>query len=161
MPLVDSTDPAAGDPNDYNRTPDDGKHRSHRFLAANNMIPALLDLEGWEQQVEMTNAWLRGERRIPEIEDKWREGPLVTVVLDTPPTAEGGGELAIRVVPTSNKVGHDFPTGPLAIIQSWVELLVTAGAGETVFTSGAGDERNFIEPGSFLSKSSRSTSTAR
>lgn len=46
MPLVDSTDPAAGDSMDYNRSPDDHKHRSHRFLAANNFVPALLHLEG-------------------------------------------------------------------------------------------------------------------
>lgn len=152
MPLVDSTDPASGDPNDYNRTPDDGKHRSHRFLASNNMMPAVLKLEGWEEHVEKTNAWLRGEHRIPEIEEKWREGPLVTVALDTPPQALAGSELPIRVVLTSNKVGHDYPTGPLDIIQSWVELQVTDGAGDVVFTSGTRDDRNFIEPGSFLFK---------
>ena len=39
MPLVDSTDPAAGDSTDYNRSADDHKHRSHRFLAANNFVP--------------------------------------------------------------------------------------------------------------------------
>ncbi|MAF12892.1 hypothetical protein CMK11_20775 [Candidatus Poribacteria bacterium] len=152
MPLVDSTDPASGDANEYNRAPDDGKHRSHRFLAANNMMPAVLQLEGWEEHVEMTNAWLRGEHRIPEIADKWREGPLVTVALDTPPQAEAGSEIPIRVVLTSNKVGHDYPTGPLDIIQSWVELRVTDAAGAVVFTSGTRDERHFIEPGSFLFK---------
>ncbi len=50
MPLVDSTDPAAGDAADYNRSPDDRKHRSHRFIAANSMMPALLKLAGWEEQ---------------------------------------------------------------------------------------------------------------
>ncbi|MBT3266108.1 hypothetical protein HN371_03090 [Candidatus Poribacteria bacterium] len=152
MPLVDSTDPASGDPNEYNRSPKDGKHRSHRFLAANNMMPAVLKLEGWEEHVEMTNTWLRGEYSIPEIADKWREGPLVTVALDTPPQAEAGSEIPIRVVLTSNKVGHDYPTGPLDIIQSWVELRVTDSDGAVVFTSGTRDERHFIEPGSFLFK---------
>ncbi len=38
--------PPRGDAADYNRTPDDGKHRSHRFIAANTLVPKLLKLEG-------------------------------------------------------------------------------------------------------------------
>ncbi len=53
---------------------------------------------------------------------------------------------------TSNKVGHDFPTGPLDIIQSWVEIEVRDDRGQVVYSSGTRDERNFIEPGSFLFK---------
>ena len=53
---------------------------------------------------------------------------------------------------TANKVGHDFPTGPLDIIQSWVELHVTDQTGNEIFSSGTVDEKNFIEPGSFLFK---------
>ena len=56
MPLVASTDPAAGDAMDYNRSPDDSKHRSHQFLAANNFVPALLHLDGADEQVHGTNA---------------------------------------------------------------------------------------------------------
>ena len=63
MPLVDSHDPAAGDATDYNRTPNDGKHRSHRFVAANQMMPAILKLPGWEKQVELTEQWLQGKLR--------------------------------------------------------------------------------------------------
>lgn len=152
MPLVVSNDPAAGDSQDYNRTPVDGMHRSHRFIAANGMIPALLKLEGWEEQVELTRKWLQGEFEIPEIRDKWTSGAIVELALETPETVVAGGTMPIRVVLTSNKVGHDFPTGPLDIIQSWVELHVTDEAGNTVFASGRRDEKNFIEPGSFLFK---------
>jgi len=53
---------------------------------------------------------------------------------------------------TSNKVGHDYPTGPLDMIQSWVELRVTDASGRTVFSSGQRDERNFLVPGTFLFK---------
>ena len=84
MPLVDSTDPAAGDPSDYNRTPGDRKHRSHRFIAANQFMPAVLQLEGWEEQVRLTEEWLRGEFEIPEIKDKWVEGPIVQIALEAP-----------------------------------------------------------------------------
>ncbi len=153
MPLVaDSNDPAAGDVADYNRSADDGKHRSHRFIASNNMMPAVLKLEGWEEQVELTKQWLQGNFEIPEIEHKWAKGPIVTVGLETPEAIRPGEDLPIRVVLTSNKVGHDFPTGPLDIIQSWVELHVTDDQGNTVFATGRRDEKHFIEPGSFLFK---------
>jgi hypothetical protein len=60
--------------------------------------------------------------------------------------------LPIRVVLTSNKVGHDYPTGPLDMIQSWVEVHVTDEEGREIFSSGTRDDRNFIAPGSFLFK---------
>jgi len=75
MPLVDSTDPAAGDARDHNRTADDGKHRSHRFLGANQMMPALLKLPGWEEHVSLVERWLQGKLEIPEIADSGRPGP--------------------------------------------------------------------------------------
>jgi len=152
MPLVDSTDPAAGDETDYNRTADDGKHRSHRFIAANAMVPAMLELEGWEEQVRLTEEWLTGQMEIPEIQDKWRDGPVIQVALETPEYAEPGEQMPIRVVMTANKVGHDFPTGPLDIIQSWVEVHVYDPEGNEIFVTGRRDENHFIEPGSFLFK---------
>ena len=152
MPLVASTDPAAGDATDHNRTVDDGMHRSHRFIAANAMVPAMLELEGWQEQVRLTEKWLQGEFEIPEIQDKWRVGPVVTLALETPEYAKPGEQMPIRLVMTANKVGHDFPTGPLDIIQSWVEIHVYDPEGNEIFVSGLRDEKNFIEPGSFLFK---------
>jgi hypothetical protein len=52
----------------------------------------------------------------------------------------------------SNKVGHDFPTGPLDIIQSWLEITVTDDQGRAVWASGKRDAKNFIQPGTFLFK---------
>ena len=152
MPLVASSDPARGDVVDYNRSADDGKHRSHRFLGANSMVPEFLEIEGWEEQVRLTQQWLRGETRIPEIEQKWREGPVIQMALEVPERAAPGDKVPLRLVMTANKVGHDFPTGPLDIIQSWVELKVYDPAGEEIFTSGVVDDSNFIAPGSFLFK---------
>lgn len=152
MPLVASSDPARGDAVDYNRSADDGKHRSHRFLGANGMVPAFLEIEGWEEQERLTRAWLRGEFEIPEIADKWRDGPVIEMALEVPPSAAPGERIPLRLVMTANKVGHDFPTGPLDIIQSWVELHVYGPQGNEIFSSGTLDEDNFIAPGSFLFK---------
>jgi hypothetical protein len=152
MPLVASTDPAAGDALDYNRTPADGRHRSHRFVAANQFMPALLKLPGAAQQIALTERWLRGETEIPEIADKWTRGPAVALEILAPAAAAPGDEVALKAVVTSNKVGHDFPTGPLDIIQSWVEIEVTDPAGRVVFASGRVDDRHFVEPGTFMFK---------
>ena len=152
MPLVDSNDPASGDPLDYNRSPDDHKHRSHRFIAANSMMPEMLKLDGWQEHGKLTEEWLQGKMEIPEIRSKWTDGPVVEVGIRTPEEVEPGAEVPIRVVLTANKVGHDFPTGPLDIIQSWVEVHVTDQDGNEIFSSGTRDEKHFIEPGSFLFK---------
>jgi hypothetical protein len=151
MPLVDSNDPSSGDTVDYNRSGQDGRHRSHRFIAANQLVPALRKLEGWQEQVRLTEEWLQGKRRIPEIEDKWATGPIVRVALALGSTTRAG-VIPIRVVLTSNKVGHDYPTGPLDMIQSWVEIHVIDAQGREVFSSGTRDQRNFLAPGTFLFK---------
>ena len=152
MSLVPSHDPAAGDDMDYNRSTDDHKHRSHRFLAANSFVPALLHLEGSKQQVQLTQRWLQGGIEIPEIRNKWAEGPVVRVRIEAPPNAAPGQAIPVRVVMTSNKVGHDYPTGPLDMIQSWVELRVEDNTGHVIFSSGQRDERHFLVPGTFLFK---------
>lgn len=152
MPLVTSTDPSSGDESDYNRTADDGKHRSHRFLGANQFMPTHLQLPGGEKQVEMVNAWLRGDIEIPEIADKWRDGQAVPIELHVPDQVMPGDEVPIRVSITNNKLGHDFPTGPLDIIQAWIELEVTDDAGNVIFSSGTRNEGHFIEPGAFMFK---------
>ena len=153
MPLIEgSKEPASGDDLDYNRTPDDKKHRSHRFLAANQFMPSALGLEGAEEHVRLTEKWLRGEIEIPEIADKWEQGPAVPIELILPEDIQSGEQVKVQVLITNNKVGHDFPTGPIDIIQAWVELRVTDQDGKEVYTSGALDEKNFVQPGSFIFK---------
>ncbi len=152
MPLVDSRDPAAGDNVDYNRNPRDGKHRSHRFLAANTFVPGLLRLDGAQRHIELTNQWLQGQVEIPEIRNKWAEGRVVDIRIDAPRAVKPRESLPVRVVLVSNKVGHDYPTGPLDMIQSWVALRVVDDRGQTVFTSGEPDPRHFLKPGTFLFK---------
>lgn len=152
MPLVASSDPAAGDISDYNRSPGEGKHRSHRFVAANQMMPALLKLPGWEKQVELTQKWLQGTYEIPEIAHKWQGGPIVGLELIAPEKVRPGEKVNVKLVITSNKVGHDFPTGPLDIIQSWVEFVVRDDKGKVIFSTGTVDEKGFIQSGTFMFK---------
>jgi hypothetical protein len=152
MPLQESTDPGSGDDLDYNRSPKDKKHRSHRFLGANQFIPTVLKLPGAERHVALTGEWLRGEIDIPEIADKWRRGPAVPIALVVPDHVRPGEPVAIQARLTNTKVGHDFPTGPLDIIQAWVEISVTDQLGNVVFQSGRRDDRHFIVPGSFMFK---------
>jgi hypothetical protein len=113
MPLLDGPEPGAGDAADYNRSPGDGKHRSHRFLGANQYMPALLKLPGGDTQVQLVERWLHGTYPIPEIASKWASGPAVSLALDAPDRATAGAPLRVRAIITSNKVGHDYPTGPL------------------------------------------------
>jgi hypothetical protein len=152
MRLQDSNDPARGDNLDYNRSPGDGKHRSHQFLAANQFMPLALKLDGAREHVALTERWLQGKIDIPEIADKWRTGPAVPIELVTPSRARPGERIDFQVLITNNKVGHDFPTGPLDIIQSWVEVEVRDQDGNLVFESGRRDAKHFIEPGSFIFK---------
>lgn len=152
MPLEASHDPAAGDAKDYNRSPNDGKHRSHRFVAANLMMPALLKLPGWEKQVELTTQWLQGKYEIPEIANKWRGGDVVGLEMMAPETIRPGETVDLKLILTSNKVGHDFPTGPLDIIQAWVELVAKDDQGRVIYETGTVDPKGFIKSGTFMFK---------
>ena len=152
MPLTTTFDPANGDDLDYNRAPSDAQHRSHRFLGANQWMPLVLKLPGADEHVALTEKWLRGELAVPEIESKWRAGAAVPVAVVAPDSVHPGQPLTIQAVLTNNKVGHDFPTGPLDIIQAWVEVVVTDQTGRVVYQQGQRDSTNFIAPGSFMLK---------
>jgi hypothetical protein len=152
MPLHESRDPAAGDSADFNRSAGDGKHRSHRFLGGNQFIPLQQKLPGGEEQAALTNRWLRGELPVPEIAGRWREGPAVPIEIEVPASVDPGKAVPLRVHILNNKVGHDFPTGPLDIIQAWVELRVRDASGKVLFETGARDERNTIQTGTFMFK---------
>jgi len=144
LPLVDSHDPASGDVTDYNRTAEDSKHRSHRMLAANQYIPILQKLEGAEQHVALTEKWLRGEIDIPEIADKWTTGPVVRMKIIAPKVVSSGQEVRLQVILTNNKTGHDFPTGPLDMLESWVEISVTDDSGNVLYHVGGLDEADMV-----------------
>jgi len=139
MPLVDSDDPASGDDIDSYRHAKDGKHRSHRMLASNMYIPVVQDLDGGKEQAEQTVAWLRGELEIPEIENKWETGPVVDIEIVAPNEVEPGELVNLQLRLHNRKTGHDFPAGPLDVLESWVELTVEDNLGNVLMK--LGDEK--------------------
>lgn len=150
MPLDSTFDPANGDLKDYNRTLVDDKHRSHRFLGGNQLMPTLLKLPDGKKQVELIEKWLKGDMEIPEIKNKWHKGPVLPIQLGTPETVTAGQEVVLDVTVTNNKSGHHFPTGPLDLIQAWIEITVKDGNGNMVYSSGVLDKNHFIPPGSVI-----------
>lgn len=151
MRLVDSRDPARGDPNDPRRG-NDSKHRNHRILAANQFMPLALKLENAREHVGLVEQWLQGVTRLPEIEDRWAQGPAVPIAIVAPGEARPGQRLRVRVNVTNNKVGHNFPTGPLDLIESWIEFVVKDESGRLVYHSGLLDANLYVAPGSFVFK---------
>jgi hypothetical protein len=139
MPLVESYDPASGDMTDYNRSLDDGKHRGHRTLGANQYIPQLHNLKFADEHTALIEQWMRGEFEIPEIADKWTVGPVVRMEIVAPDRVKAGEQVEMRVLLTNNKTGHDYPTGPLDMIESWVELEVTDSSGNVIYNTGSID----------------------
>jgi len=63
-----------------------------------------------------------------------------------------GDEVRLQVVTINNKPGHDFPTGPLDIIQAWIDLEVRDAAGNVVYQSGKLTDDNFLDPGTTIFK---------
>lgn len=146
--VADSEDPGRGEGGDVRRDPDDGAHRHHGTVATNMFMPELLDLPHWETQVEKTVEWIQGRTIVPEIADVWPEGPVASVELLAPPSAEAGAEIELRAIVTNRKAGHNFTTGPLDFMQSWVHLRAVDGAGRVVAEYGAIDpETRYILDG--------------
>ena len=148
--VADSSDPGHGEGGDQRRTEDDHAHRHHGFIATNNFMPEALDLPHWERHVELTNEWMRGETILPEIGDLWPEGPVAGLSLIAPPTASPGQEIEIRVVVSNRKAGHNFITGPLDFVRSWVHLQLLDERGELISEWGSVDpvtRRILDEPG--------------
>ncbi len=140
MRLVpESRDPAHGEAHDLRRAADDGAHRHHGFIATNNFIPALMALPHWRAQTELTDAWIRGETVIPEIAHLWPEGPVVGLQVLAPARAAAGETVDIRVLITNRKAGHNFITGPLDFIRSWVHLRASDARGRLLAEWGALD----------------------
>ncbi len=138
MRLVPSQDPARNAK---------GMIHSHRFIAANAVIPWL---RHDEKQQEMTEEWLKGEASVPEIQSRWAQGPAVKIEIKAPPSVSPKNTLKWRVVITNNKVGHSFPTGPLDLIEAWLVVTVRDRTGKVIYQSGENLEKDSTRRRSFI-----------
>ena len=108
----------------------------HRILASNTFAPVMLGLPGAQRQAELVKQWLTGNAVIPEIAGRWPSGPILPVELEPEGTFVAGQKAALRALVVNRKVGHQFPTGPLDVLQAWLELRVTDARGRTIYTAG-------------------------
>lgn len=117
----------------------------HRILASNAFVPEMLHLPGASQQIELVKQWLTGKAVIPEIAHAWPAGPIIAVNLipENPPAA--GQTATVQALVINTKVGHAFPTGPLDVIQSWLEFTATDEQGHSVFSAGTLDSSGRIQ----------------
>ena len=139
--VFDSNDPGRGEDGERRRTADDRTHRHHGFIATNVFMPEVLKLPHWEEQVALTEEWIRGHTVLPEIDEMWERGPVASVSLQKPPESVTAGEEAVlRVVVVNAKAGHSVTTGPLDFVRAWVHLRVVDADGKVVV------ERGFIDP---------------
>jgi hypothetical protein len=123
---------AADDPSRNAR----GFIHDHRILASNNYVPTMLNLPGAKRQTELVNEWLAGETVIPEIAKVWPSGPIVPIHLEAQGSLLPGRLANIRALVTNLKVGHAFPTGPLDVIEVWLEFQATDGRGQMIYSAG-------------------------
>jgi hypothetical protein len=136
MPEVAADDPARNA---------HGFIHDHRILASNNFVPEMLGLPGAKRQTELVNEWLSGQTVVPEIAKVWPSGPIVPVHLEPEGSFVPGHPASVRALVTNLKVGHAFPTGPLDVIEVWLEFQVTDGRGRAVYSAGTLGEGGSIQ----------------
>lgn len=142
MRLVhDSTDPGRGEAGAPRRSADDRAHRHHGTVATNFFMPMVLKLPHWEEQVRLTEEWIRGQTIIPEIDHLWPRGPVASIHIVAPDETAPGEELRLRVLVENRKAGHKLTTGPLDFMRVWVHLRVTDARGRVLAEWGAIDPK--------------------
>ena len=90
-------------------------------------------------QVELTEEWMRGETILPEIDHIWPRGPVAGLQLHAPASAAPGDDIDIRIAVANRKAGHNFITGPLDFVRSWIHLRIFDGSGTLLAEWGAID----------------------
>ena len=133
MPLVAGNDPSANT---------DAKHRQHRFLGANTVLPLLANDE---QQLQLTKSFLQQNKMRLAIDEPRRLDATQTLMPmdekarpqdETPFFAYLGEELKYTLIVSNIGVGHNFPGGTLDINEAWLATTVMDGTGKVIFESG-------------------------
>jgi hypothetical protein len=122
-----------------------GVIHEHRILASNAFVPQMLNLPGASQQIQLVKEWLTGQAIIPEIDKVWPRGPIISVNLFPENPLAAGQTATVQALVINTKVGHAFPTGPLDVIQSWLEFTATDALGHAVFSAGTLDSNGLLQ----------------
>ncbi|MBB3063168.1 multiheme c-type cytochrome [Microbulbifer rhizosphaerae] len=150
MPLVKANDPSANA---------EGMIRSHRFLAANTMLPLI---SGDTEQLELTKKFLQSNKLRVTIEKPNRQKALQTEVSldeslrkhqETPYYHYLGETVTLKVLVNNIGVGHEFPGGTIDLNQAWVELLVRDATGKAVYSSGTLSEDGYLDQDAHIYRS--------
>ncbi|WP_444919038.1 multiheme c-type cytochrome [Microbulbifer sp. JMSA003] len=143
MPLVSSTDPSANT---------QGMVRSHRFIAANTMLPLL---SGDVEQLELTKKFLQSNKLRVTIEKPSRSDAIQSGVsldenlrthTETPDYHYLGETVKLNVLINNIGVGHEFPGGTIDLNQAWVELIVKDSNGQSIYSSGQLSNDGYVDP---------------
>ena len=144
MPQVDGADPAARG----------GQYSSHRWAAANTLIPAQYNYPEQEKAVEafLHNSALRVDifalspvepatpGKHPAI------GPVIAPIDDSSFTLRGGQGVTVSVVIQNTGIGHSFIPEQRDFYESWVAFEVRDETGRIIYQSGAEGPDHRLQP---------------
>lgn len=85
----------------------------------------------------------RGRERFDRLQKYMGAGPMIGMTMTT---AVSASELTIRLRSSNDRVGHNFPSGPIDVNEGWLALTVHDGNGRLLYRSGYLDERHYLEP---------------
>jgi tetratricopeptide (TPR) repeat protein len=118
------------------------KVRSHRFLAANTMLPTFAhDTATAEAQAKM----LEDVVRVDVIAVRMAGNPLKAIPVEDA-KLDSSSSFSIDVVVENDKVGHMFPTGTADSNQIWLALEVRDANGKLIADSGVLQKGGDLDP---------------
>ena len=123
---------------------EDGRVRSHRFLAVNTALPFV---RGDTATIRMIEAFLSDEKLSVDIFALRREGETAPLLAGAEVTSVLPGEsVTVEVVVRNQGVGHTFPGGTNDSNEGWLEFSVLDEENRVIGLSGAVLEDGHLDP---------------
>ena len=116
----------------------------HFFPAANTALP-VLPKSANEEWLKRTTEFLQDGRAVVDIFGAVLDGELVAPLGDHL-QVKPGQEIRFEVVVATKKIGHVFPGGTADSNEPWLEISASDETGKAVFTSGALQEDQHVDP---------------
>ncbi len=124
---------------------ENGRVRSHRFLAVNTALPWI---RGDTATLRRIEAFLRSEKLRVDVFALRRDGAGAPVMdlASAPPVLRPGETVTVDVVVRNRGVGHTFPGGTNDSNEGWLEFTIEDGAGRVLARSGAIRPDGHLDP---------------